>query len=104
MRNWIFLIITLLIMPLVHAETAAEKGLAIMIEADKRDQGWQDSSVDMLMTLRNRQGEESVRKIRMKNLEVIGDGDKSLTVFDQPRDVKGTAFLTYSHSLVPDDQ
>ena len=33
-----------------------------------------------------------------------GDGDKSLTVFDHPRDVKGTAFLSYSHATRPDDQ
>lgn len=108
MRNWKFLLILLLTMPLAQAETAAktvaEKGLAIITEADKRDLGWQDSSADMLMTLRNRQGEESVRQIRMKNLEVMGDGDKGLTVFDEPRDVKGTAFLTYSHSLIADEQ
>tara|TARA_R110001606_G_scaffold361754_7_gene515320 strand:+ start:235535 stop:236314 length:780 start_codon:yes stop_codon:yes gene_type:complete len=104
MRNWIFLLILLLAMPLAQAETAAEKGLVIITEADKRDQGWQDSSADMLMILRNRQGDESVRQIRMKNLEVIGDGDKGLTVFDEPRDVKGTAFLTYSHSLIADEQ
>ena len=37
-------------------------------------------------------------------LEVIGDGDKSLTVFDSPKDIKGTAFLSYTHSLTADDQ
>tara|TARA_R110002167_G_scaffold10415_36_gene47892 strand:+ start:349 stop:1128 length:780 start_codon:yes stop_codon:yes gene_type:complete len=104
MRNWIILMVLLLALPLAHAETPAEKGLVIITEADKRDQGWQDSSADMLMILRNRQGDESVRQIRMKNLEVIGDGDKGLTVFDEPRDVKGTAFLTYSHSLIADEQ
>lgn len=104
MRNWIFLLVLLIAMPLVQAETSAEKGLEIITEVDKRDLGWQDSSADMLMTLRNSQGKESVRKIRVKNLEIIGDGDKGLTVFDEPRDVKGTAFLTYSHSLVPDEQ
>lgn len=104
MRNWILLLSLFLVMPMLHAETAEEKGLAIITEADNRDQGWQDSTAEMKMILRNRQGKESVREIRVKNLEVIGDGDKGLTVFDEPRDVKGTAFLTYSHSLVPDDQ
>ena len=37
-------------------------------------------------------------------LEVIGDGDKSLIIFDTPRDIKGTAFLSFTHALVPDDQ
>ncbi len=58
----------------------------------------------MLMVLRNKQGEESVREIRIKNLEMENDGDKSLTVFDKPRDVKGTAFLSFSHPVGADDQ
>jgi outer membrane lipoprotein-sorting protein len=37
-------------------------------------------------------------------LEVQDDGDKSLIVFDDPKDVKGTAFLSHTHSLTPDDQ
>ena len=87
-----------------HAETPEEKGLAIAIEADERDTGWVDSSQDLVMTLRNKQGQESVRKIRNRGLEVEGDGDKSLSIFEQPRDVKGTAFLSFTHSLVPDEQ
>jgi len=58
----------------------------------------------MMMILRNRQGQESKRQLRIKTLEVAGDGDKSLTIFDTPRDVKGTAFLSYTHSLKADDQ
>jgi hypothetical protein len=33
-----------------------------------------------------------------------GDGDKSLSIFDEPRDIKGTAFLTYSHKRGDDVQ
>ncbi len=105
MRKSIVTFVLLLIFsPVIYAGTAADKGLEIIAEVDRRDQGWQDSSADMLMTLRNRNGKESIREIRVKNLEVMGDGDKGLTVFDQPRDVKGTAFLTYSHALEPDEQ
>lgn len=86
------------------AQTAEEKGLAIAIEADERDVGWVDQSANMLMTLRNKQGQESIREIRVRSLEVQGDGDKSLTIFDRPRDVKGTAFLSFTHALEPDDQ
>lgn len=86
------------------AETAEEKGLAIAIEADKRDTGWQDSKASMKMILRNRQGETSERQIRTRTLEVQGDGDKSLTIFDHPADVKNTAFLSYTHAIEPDDQ
>ena len=88
----------------VTAETAAEKGLAIIEEADKRDTGWIDSTASLQMILRNKQGQESERILRIKTLEVDGDGDKSLSVFDAPKDIKGTAFLSYTHALMPDDQ
>lgn len=86
------------------AETPEEKGLAIALEADKRNTGWQDSSADMTMTLRNKRGEESVRELRVKSLEVQDDGDKSMTIFDEPKDVRGTALLTFSHKVESDDQ
>jgi hypothetical protein len=86
------------------ADTAEEKGLKIAVEADRRDQGWQDSKAALQMILRNRQGETSERKIRSRTLEVQGDGDKSLIIFDHPADVKNTAFLSYSHATTPDDQ
>ena len=88
----------------VQAENPMEKGLAISEEAKRRDLGWQDMKAQMQMVLRNKQGQESVREVRMKSLEVDNDGDKSLSVFDQPRDVKGTAFLSFSHPVGADDQ
>lgn len=87
-----------------HTGTPEEKGLSIAIEADRRDTGWGDSTASMKMILRNAQGDESIRDIRVRNLEVQGDGDKGLTIFDEPRDVKGTAFLTFTHKTGPDDQ
>lgn len=81
-----------------------QKGLDISMEAKKRDLGWQDSTADMVMLLRNKQGQESIREIKMKSLEVLDDGDKSLTIFNKPRDVKGTAFLSFSHPVDADEQ
>jgi len=99
------LLIALLLMPsAATAETPAEKGLAIAIEADKRDGGWHDSESSLTMILRNKHGDESRREIRGKSLEVHDDGDKTLTIFDTPRDVKGTAFLNYTHKAGDDDQ
>ena len=86
------------------AETPEEKGLAIAVEADKRNIGWGDSIVNVRMILKNKQGDTSEREIRIKNFEVADDGDKSLSIFDKPRDVRGTAFLTFSHVDKPDDQ
>jgi len=98
------LLTTTLTPVLVKAETAEEKGLAIAVEADKRDSGFTDFTSNMVMELRNKQGDVSTRTIRLKTLEVKGDGDKSMSIFDEPADVKGTAFLTYSHALIPDEQ
>lgn len=88
----------------VHAESPEEKGLAIAMEADRRDSGFKDYTAEMTMILRNKLGKESKRAIRSKTLEVDGNGDKSLSIFDTPKDVKGTAFLTFSHKTGDDDQ
>lgn len=88
----------------LYAQTPEEKGLEIAREADRRDTGWGDVQSESEMILRNRQGQESIRRTHGKTLEVIGDGDKTLIVFDYPGDVKGTAFLSYTHAKEPDDQ
>lgn len=87
-----------------HAETPEEKGLAIAKAQKARDAGWKDSQSEMKMVLRSANGNENVRLIQIKSLEVQGDGDKNLMVFNEPLDVKGTAFLSYSHITGPDDQ
>lgn len=56
------------------------------------------------MVLKNRHGQKSTRNIRIRVLEVKGDGDKTLTIFATPKDVKGTAFLTFSHKKGDDNQ
>ena len=86
------------------AETPEEKGYAIAAEDDRRDNGFGDFQASMVMVLKNRQGEESTRYIENSTLEVQGDGDKSLVVFDRPRDIKGTALLNFSHPTGMDDQ
>jgi outer membrane lipoprotein-sorting protein len=86
------------------AETPEDKGLAIAREADRRDQGFGNFTADLLMVLRNRHGQESNRQIRLRTLEVVGDGDKVMTIFDSPGDVKGTAFLTFTHKVGDDEQ
>jgi len=87
-----------------QAETPEEKGLAIATQADRRDLGFTDFRASMSMLLRNKQGEESMRYMDTRVLEVSDDGDKTLIVFNQPRDVKGTALLTFSHKTGDDDQ
>jgi outer membrane lipoprotein-sorting protein len=88
----------------VWALTNEEKGLKIAQKADELDTGWGDQKQTLEMILRNKQGKESSRQIRGRSLEVTGDGDKSMSIFDTPSDVKGTAFLSFTHVNKPDDQ
>ena len=98
------LILSVVVSHAVHAQSAAEKGLEIATTTKARNVGWGDSQSDMTMTLRNKKGQEVVRQMRSKSLEVVDDGDKGLTIFDTPLDVKGTVFLSYSHVVGNDDQ
>ncbi len=96
--------LTLLVRP-ADAQTPEEKrGLEIAREWDQRDSGWGDQKATLRMILRNRHGQESKRELRNRTLEAEGDGDKLLIIFDEPRDVSGTAFLTFTHKSGPDDQ
>jgi len=87
-----------------HAGPAEDKGLQIATEASNRDNGWKDTSADLTMLLKNKQGETSSREMRAKSLEVAGDGDKSLMIFKTPADVKGTALLSFAHKSDDDEQ
>lgn len=90
---------------LTHANISPEEvGLEIAIETDKRDTGFNDNTAEVVMILRNRHGESSERQMKIRTLEQLEDGDKSLVTFDHPRDVKGTAFLSYTHKAGSDDQ
>lgn len=106
MKKTILLSILLVLpaLPSASAETPEEKGLAIAKEGDRRDNGFGDFTARMEMILRNKHGKESRRTIRVRTLEVANDGDKSLTIFDNPKDVKGTAFLNFTHKKGDDDQ
>lgn len=98
------LLTTLLVATPLAAQSPEEKGLAIAQEAEARDLGWENSQATMEMILRNAQGQEASREMRSRSLEVPDDGDKSLIIFDHPKDVRGTALLTFSHKDGNDDQ
>ena len=85
-------------------DASNEKGLAIATEVDSRDRGWGDVTVEGEMVLKNKAGNESVRKFRSTILEAAdaSEGDRSIITFSQPRDVRGTALLTHS-KIEPDD-
>lgn len=87
-------------------QTAEEKGFEIAARSDRSDRGFADSTVDLKMVLRNAANKESSRTLTIKTLEIPDEsvGDKSLVVFDSPRDINGTALLSHAKILDPDDQ
>lgn len=87
-----------------NTETHGDKGRWVAESAEQFDSGFQSQAAQVTMELRNSQGQKATRELRIKILEMQKDGDKSLTVFDTPRDVKGTSFLSFSHARRPDEQ
>lgn len=86
------------------AESDVEKGMRIAVESERRNDNFGDSIVDLTMLIASSPGNYISREMRQMNLEVAGDGDKSIMVFDRPRDLKGTAILTFSHKTEADEQ
>ena len=89
---------------LAHSASAEEVGLQLATEAREAKRGFGNFTASQVMVLRNKQGRESRRQIRVRVLEVPDDGDKSMFLFDEPRDVKGTAFVIHGHKATDDDQ
>ncbi len=89
-----------------EASTAEDKGFEIAARSDRTDVGFGESEVSLRMILRNAAGQESTRSLRISTLEKPDEtvGDKSLVVFDTPRDIEGTALLSHAKILDPDDQ
>lgn len=103
MKHSITVLLMLISTPLM-AISPEQRGLEIYQEFDRRDSGFGDVSGKMTMILSDRRGRTVQRQMRMKSMEVANDGDKNLSIFETPRDVKGTAMLTHTHKTGDDDQ
>lgn len=102
----LLIILVLLNSTPVFALDDEAKGLAVAQEVDRRNQGYGDMMVHQTMTLIDTDGSENYREMDVKILETAapGEGDRSLIIFSQPRDVQGTTLLTHTHVNEPDDQ
>jgi len=106
-RTMIWTIAAPLLIGAAGAAFAGEQiGFEIAARSDRSDLGFGDSSVELQMILRNAAGQESTRSLHIMTLEKPDEtvGDKSLVVFDTPRDIEGTALLSHAKILDPDDQ
>ena len=88
----------------VSSEDPSKKGLRIANEAEQKNNGFIGEVSDLEMILIDAYGSRITRKMQGKVLEVSDDGDKSLNIFLNPTDVKGTKMLTWSHKTKDDKQ
>ena len=85
-------------------KTPEQIGMDIALETERRDTGYGDYVTDAKLTLINEDNEEFIRIFKMTTVEVPDDGDKRISVFSLPKDIRGTTTLTFSHALEADDQ
>ena len=104
MKKSVLTIAALFMITFLLAQTAEERGLQIAKAAEEADMGFGSSIVELKMTLKNKNGQTSERYLVTRTLELFEDGDKSLIVFNSPKDVKGTSTLTFTHKVGADDQ
>ena len=106
MKNTLLFTALLMLVSLsaANAQSPEERGKEIMEKYIAEDAGFGSSQVNLKMILRNKQGQESERLMSNKTYELTEDGDKSMIVFNSPKDVKGTATLTFTHKVGSDDQ
>ncbi len=90
---------TLLTLSVTMAITNKE----ISEKSDKVTDGFESSVAQTEMVLINAAGQKSVRQLEMKTLEGE-NGDKTISTFLTPADVKGTKTLTHEHAERDDDQ
>jgi hypothetical protein len=87
-----------------RAQDPAAAGLAVATKTDKANQGFVSEKAAVNLDLINAHGDVTKRKMVVETLEGIEDGDKSLSTFEWPADVKGTKLLTFTHKKTDDDR
>ena len=80
------------------------QGRSIAEEAHRRSAGFGDYRVDVTMIFRQPHAAADTRRLHIAGLEMANDGERSLIVFDEPPDQRGTALLTHAHAARDDDQ
>ncbi|MDC1175494.1 outer membrane lipoprotein-sorting protein [Bacteriovoracaceae bacterium] len=88
----------------VSAKTPEQKGDEIAKKMENANNGYIGEESDMEMILIDAHGSRVERLMKGNIMEVKKDGDKSISTFLNPRDVKGTKMLTWSHKEKDDDQ
>jgi len=101
-----FLTIALIALPagIRPVGAAEDRGLTIMEDQRRINSGYRDELVLYRMVLVNSKGERSERSLELRTLEGPEAGDKTLLIFRDPPDVRGTTLLTHENRAGDDDQ
>ncbi|AZZ91757.1 MULTISPECIES: outer membrane lipoprotein-sorting protein [unclassified Hahella] len=87
-----------------HQSESQKKGLEIYTHQYLIDEGWTSTEARMEMTLVDAQGRTSKRLVIKKMMEEAGVPDKTIGIFVEPNDIKGTVMLTFEQSEGADNQ
>jgi len=88
---------------LTFSSVMAITNIEIAKKSDKVTDGFKSSISQTQMVLINASGQKSIRNMEMKTLEGE-NGDKTISTFLNPADVKGTKTLGHQHINRDDDQ
>lgn len=88
------------------AQTHDDRGRESAERADRHLRGYGDLAADVTITLETRGGTARTWRVRLLSLEAggAGGGEKTIVVFQEPRDVRGTALLTVTAPGSDDEQ
>jgi hypothetical protein len=87
-----------------QVSAAEDRGLTIMEDRRRINSGYRDELVLYKMVLVNAKGDRSERSLELRTLEGPDAGDKTLLIFKDPPDVRGTTLLTHENRGGDDDQ
>ncbi len=101
-----FILSTLITLTLLNlnAATPEQKGVEIAKKMEAANNGFKGEESQMEMVLIDAYGAQTKRVMKGLVREVEEDGDMSISIFQNPKDVKGTKMLTHSHKGDNDDQ
>jgi hypothetical protein len=87
-----------------HQTPAEAQGLLIYKKQFLQDVGWRSLEVQLDMLLIDAAGHESRRKVVKREIEDADVPDKTLGIFLNPADVRGTVMLTFEQPYGSDEQ
>jgi outer membrane lipoprotein-sorting protein len=96
--------LAMLFVPLPAAGATARELLDRVKALDDTTRHWTDRTEKLTLAITDARGGERTRELQIQNKRYAGDEDKALSIFLAPPEVKGTAFLQWSHKSADDDQ